>query len=74
MKTFSNIAHHLKLENEHLEVVGLNAHAYIAKSSSKKFYGFKQTWRKSKKGKKIVQALMNKSKQSNAREVSTMER
>ena len=41
IKTFIDIACHLKLEDEHLEATKPNAHAYMVKSSSSKTFGFK---------------------------------
>ncbi|XP_044503424.1 uncharacterized protein LOC123224005 [Mangifera indica] len=39
IRTFDDIARHLELEAERLESAGLNAQAYVAESSSKKFSG-----------------------------------
>lgn len=49
------LSHHLKQEDEHLEVAKSSAHAYVVESNFKKFSNFKQKWHKFKKEKGFVQ-------------------
>lgn len=48
-KNFSDIACHVELKYEYLETAKLNAHAYMAKSSSKKAPSFKHKWENNKR-------------------------
>ena len=42
IKTFTDIAHHLELEDEHLEAAKPDEQAYVVASNSNNVFGFKQ--------------------------------
>lgn len=54
INTFSDIACHIKQEDEHLKAARLSVHIYVVEYNSKRFFRFKLKWEKSKKGKEIV--------------------
>lgn len=62
-KTFLNIAHHIKSEDDRFKAIKPGANAYVLEFSSKRFFGFKLKWHKFKKEKEIIQDLNYKNKQ-----------
>lgn len=57
IRTFIDIAHHIELEDECFKVTRLNTHAYVIKSSSKRFFSFKHKWQKSRRGRMLCKTL-----------------
>lgn len=59
---FFDITRHNELKDKYFEATGLDVHAYVTKSSFKRFFVFKHKWHNFKKGTYIMQGLKSKNK------------
>ena len=69
IKTFSDVAHHVELEDERLGAAKAASNAFVAESSGMKSSGFKRkkNWKKKGKGKETEEGSSKKKNKPNSK-------